>query len=141
VHTFRKYLLPAISAFILFAGCGQDPVRDPLTSGVLATFRVGDDIFKVWITDEDALADVIAWWGGNMSKTIPDGKLNLGPGTVGYNQPWAWHLDQDDIVIRETAPDTCNGTPTEVNESLGEWLDDPGRYCPHDAELILLESL
>ena len=70
----------AIAAFGLFAACGEDPVSDPLTDGVMATFVAQGDTFLVWITDEQARNDVVAVWNGIGNRSIPDGSLNLGPG-------------------------------------------------------------
>ena len=126
---------------VLTSACGEDPVGAMLTDGVLATFVVEGDTFKVWITDEQARTDVIAVLNGNSNRTIPDGQINLGPGIVQYNAPWSWHLDAEEIQMVDQADAVCDGTPSEVQANLSEWIDDPGRFCPSGAELIFLESL
>ncbi len=126
---------------IVVAGCGQDPVSPPLSDGVLGTFVAKGDTFDVWITNAQARADVVAVWNGTGTKTIPSGKLNLGPGTLAYNQPWSWNIDQDDIQMVAAAADECNGTPSEVEADLDGWINGKGRFCPGDSKLIFLESL
>ena len=126
---------------VLVAGCGEDPVSEPLSDGVMGTFVANSDTFKVWITDDQARADVVAVWNGTGNKTIPNGKLNLGPGILAYNEPWSWHIDQDDISMVASASEECDGTPSEVEANLDEWINDKGQFCPSDSKLIFLESL
>jgi len=131
----------AASIFVFVAGCGQNPVTEPLSDGVLGTFVAKGDTFKVWITEAQARADVVAVWNGESNKSIPDGKLNAGPGILEYNAPWAWHIDQDDIAMVSLASEECDATPTEVEADLAEWVNEKGRLCPSGSTLIFLESL
>lgn len=130
----------AAIAAVVIAGCGQNPVTAPLTDGVMGTFVAKGDTFKVWITNSQARADVVAVWNGTSNKTIPDGKLNGGPGTLMYNEPWAWHIDQDDIAMVSSAQEVCDATPSEVEADLEEWVNEKGRFCPAGSALIFLES-
>jgi hypothetical protein len=126
---------------LLAAGCGQNPVSQPLSDGVMATFVAAGDTFQVWITDSQARSDVVAVFRGESNKTIPDGKLNGGPGILEYNIPWAWHIDQDDIRMVETASEVCDATPSEVEADLVEWVNNKGRFCPSGSVLLFIESL
>jgi len=130
-----------VIAGVVLAGCGQNPVSQPLSDGVMGTFVAKGDTFKVWITNAQARADVVAVWQGESDKSIPDGKLNAGPGILMYNEPWAWHIDQDDITMVSSAPEVCDGTPSEVEANLEEWVNEKGRFCPTGSVLIFLESL
>lgn len=144
---FHQYsLLVAVAAGVLISACGEDPFKPPLSDGVMATFAVtsdttANDTFKVWITNSQASADVVAAWNGQSDKRIPHGKLNLGPGTLAYNQPWAWHIDQDDVMMVSSAPEECDGTPSEVEADLDGWINSKGEFCPSGSQLIFLESL
>ena len=138
---FSFWISTAALVGILVAGCGEDPVSEPLSDGVMATFIASNDTFKVWITNAQARADVVAVWNGTSTKTIPDGKLNGGPGILEYNVPWAWHIDQDNIQMVATAAEECDGTPSEVQADLDEWVNEKGRFCPGGSRLIFLESL
>jgi hypothetical protein len=137
-------LASAVSIMLVtltLAACGEDPVRDPLTDGVMATFVADADTFRVWITNSQARSDVVAVWRGEGNRSVPDGRVNQGPGLLSYNEPWSWHLDQDDIRMQESASESCAGTPQEVEEDVASWITEKGRLCPPGARLIFLESL
>ncbi len=131
----------AAIAGVVISGCGQNPVSPPLSDGVMGTFVADDDTFKVWITNAQARADIVAVWNGQSDKTIPDGKLNAGPGILMYNEPWAWNIDQDDISMVASASEECDATPSEVEANLDEWVNEKGRFCPSGSQLVFLESL
>ena len=134
-------LLAGMSMVFTLTGCGEDPTRPPLTDGVMGTFVAEGDTFKVWVTDQAARNELVAVWNGQSNKSIPDGTLNLGPGTLQYNDPWSWHIDQDEIEMVETAAPECDASPSEVEANLAEWINDRQRFCPSGSQLIFLESL
>lgn len=106
----------------------------------MATFEVAGDTFRVWMTDQQAGSDAVAAWLGQSDKRIPNGKLNAGPGIRAYNEPWSWHLDPEDVGMVQSAADDCDGTPSEVEANLVEWVNEKGRFCPSGADLIFLEE-
>ena len=121
----------------LVVGCDSgitDPEQD-LEGGVLATFRVSGEDFRVWVTNETTIQQILALSDGQSAANIPNGKLIEGAGPGGYNQPWTWHLDPEDIEMAESTIELCDGRPSLVDELLEEYLTG-GRFCPWGAELI-----
>lgn len=119
------------------AGCGTDPAAPPrLEGGVLATFDVLGEEFRVWTDDRNAIEQLIALRNG----TIPAGRVVRGPGRADHNEPWSWHVDPDDFQIVEQTFEICDGRPSLVEENLTHWIDTVERYCPWAAELTELED-
>jgi len=136
---FKMCLIAA--CLLLFAGCGEDRIRDVGDSTLEATFRVDDETFKVRITNSKTIEDIVDVWQRTSSATIPNGALLPGSGDGDYNKPWSWHLDSEDIEMAEVTTEVCSAKPSEVEANLDEWLNNVRRYCPWSAELIALRSL
>jgi hypothetical protein len=120
------------------AGCPAvgEPKDSGLQGGVLATFRVIDEEFKVWVTDEQAIQDLFALDAGTSQANIPAGTLATGPGQAGHNEPWGWHYDPESIEMAEVTIEVCDGLPSYVEEHLEDFL--LVGYCPWSAELVEL---
>lgn len=111
-----------------------------LAGGVVATFAVGSDQFKVWITNPSAIARVMALSRGEGGGSIPNGRLRRGPGRAAHNAPFSWHLDPEDIQVVEFTIELCDGNPTYVEANVPEYADRIGRYCPWGATLISVKE-
>ena len=123
-----------------FAACSDATgPGDPLEGGVMATFEVSGERFDVWVTNSQAIADMIALEEGTSTANIPNGALRAGPGPGGYNAPWSWHLDAEDIEMAEAAIEVCDGRPSLVDELLDDYLL-VGRFCPWGAVLVGLDD-
>lgn len=129
-----------IALVIASMGCGEPTSpSDPdgsLSGGVLATFAVESDQFKVWITNPAAIARVEALSRGPGGGSIPNGRLLRGPGRASHNAPYSWHLDPNDIQIVDVTIELCDGSPKYVEANLPEYADRIGRYCPWGARLV-----
>jgi hypothetical protein len=127
---------------VLFNGSPlfTDPDDGELTGGVLATFAVGDEQFKLWTTNETTIEQLFALQAGESQANIPNGPLLLGPGVANHNAPWSWHFDPEQTEMAEVTIELCDGTPSYVEENLDEWMEQVGRYCPWSAELVSLED-
>ena len=112
-----------------------------LTGGVLATFDVQGELFQLWTTNPDTIADILALEAGESEATIPNGPIHREPGEALHNYPWSWHLDPQQTEMAETAMEVCDGTPSQVENNLDEFVDNIGQYCPWNAELIHVEDL
>lgn len=135
-------LLPLLMACALTASCGDgatDPA-DELRGGVLATFSVNGERFRVWITDETAIRQVLDLRDGLSQAHIPNAPIHRGPGPGAHNEPYGWHLDGEEIRMAELAIEVCDGRPSYVEENVGEYVDNVGRYCPWGAELVEVED-
>ncbi|NIP59053.1 MAG: hypothetical protein GWM92_08530 [Gemmatimonadetes bacterium] len=139
MHRRSLFVIPLLLAAL--AGCGSNPAAPPrLEGGVLATFDVLDEVFRVWTDDGEAIDQLFALRSGTSPATIPTGRLLPGPGRGDHNEPWSWHLDPDDFEIVELTIELCDGRPSSVEESLDYWIDTVERFCPWAAELAELED-
>lgn len=124
---------------ILGAACGSpsrpSPPSNELRGGVLATFAVGTEQFKVWMTNPAAINRVLALHAGGSGGSIPNGRIRRGSGQAQHNAPYSWHLDPADIEIVDLAIEVCDGRPSYVEANVGEYVDRINRYCPWGARL------
>lgn len=126
---------------ILAMACGgptspSDPSQ--LKGGVLATFAVGNEQFKVWVTNGSAIARLEALSRGAGGGSIPNARVRRGPGRGAHNAPYSWHMDPTDIEIVDATIELCDGNPKYVDENVSEYVDRIGRYCPWGAKLVTL---
>lgn len=129
-------LLPALAA------CGESfppGPPDELDRGVLATFQVVEDTFRVWATHPEAVRQLIALRDGRSRANIPIGRLRQGPGKGQFNAPWSWHHPPDSVGMAEVAIEVCDGRPSFVEENVADWIGE--LYCPWSAELLALQDL
>lgn len=142
----RWRLTLALVGGLLIAACNgaAQPGATPtpaLTGGVLATFDAAGETFKVWVTNPETIAQLLALQRGESTANIPNGRILAGPGEGGHNAPWSWHLDPEDITLAEMTMELCDGAPNYVEDNLAEFTDNIGRYCPWSAELVELQDL
>lgn len=133
----------AVIAAVLASGCGDGgPTAPPeeLEGGVLATFRVQSETFRVWTDRPAAIEDLMALEDGESSATIPNAPLRRGPGRGDHNEPWSWHMDPDGLELAGATAEYCDGRPSFVESELDRWMDEVGRYCPWSAELVRLRD-
>lgn len=130
------FLLP-----MAIQGCsdgGLSPTPN-LEEGVLATFRVEGDTFRLWTTNPTTITDLFALQAGKSQANIPNGPLLPGAGPGDHNHPWSWHLDPEGTEMAENTVEVCSGTPSYVEETLADWLA-LGQYCPWGAVLVKLRD-
>lgn len=136
--------IPAAAAIVLaLGGCDSDPTSpddEELAGGVLATFEVSGDEFRVWTDDTETIEQLLALEAGESQANIPNGRLVEGPGRGDHNAPWSWHLDPDEVAMAEVTVEVCDGRPSFVEEDLTYWLEQVGSFCPWNAELIELQD-
>ena len=134
--------LPYLGTIALLIACGGSPtVPSELRGGVLATFDVVGQRFKVWITNKAAIDQAVALRAGTSTSTIPVGRLRRGSGQGSHNAPYNWHMDPDDIQFASVAIEVCDGTPDYVESHSGEFVDVVKTYCPWAAKLVALQDL
>jgi hypothetical protein len=123
---------------LIGAACSgpSSPTADPLAGGVVATFRVGNDSFRVWIRNSRTIAEVLALQRGASLENIPNGRLRIGAGQGSHNVPYSWHLDPDDIEMAGAAIEVCDGAPSYIEAHRDEFISQVGRYCPWGATLV-----
>lgn len=148
LRMFALALLLAMS--LLAAACGDDnddatstPADDgkaALAGGLLASFQVGEESFRVWITNPATIQQVLDLEVGASTASIPTGRILDGPGTGDHNAPWTWHLDPEDIEMADFTIEVCDATPSYVEDNKREFIDVVLRYCPWSAELASVED-
>lgn len=117
-------------------GCSEPKLS--LSGGILVTFGVSGEKYRVFVTDADTVRDVFAVERGESQATIPSGRLVRG--AVDYNKPWGWHIDPQDIVMAEITMELCDGLPSHVEEDIDYWVDTVGRFCPWSAKIVKIED-
>jgi len=134
-----------ILAAVAQAGCGDSPTdpSDPspgLRGGVLATFDVSGETFRVWFTDPGAIRAVLLVRDGESRATIPIGPLRRGSGPGAHNAPWSWHLDPANVRMAEVAIELCDGRPSYLQAHLNEFITTVEQYCPWGARLVIVDD-
>ncbi len=113
--------------------------RNALSGGVLATFQVVEEQFRLWTTAEATIEQLLAMrtegTGG-----FPLGTIREGPGVGAHNSPWSWHFDPQELAIAEFAIELCDGLPSHLEGDLSYWLGTVAAYCPWSAKLVELED-
>lgn len=111
--------------------CGMLPA-----SGVYATFRVVNDVFRASITNPTGIDQALALWAGKSQAKIPVGILECGNGAL--NCGWTWSMTPSSITFAELTIEVCDATPSYVQGNCSSFPD--GRYCPWSAELTELRD-
>jgi len=117
------------------------PVNAPaLRGGVLATFEVHGEVFRVWVTNSEAIDQLFALRQGQSTGTIPIGRVLHGPGRAAHNAPWRWHLDPDEFGLAEFTIELCDARPSFVQENVNYFVKTVRTYCPWGAVLFDLQD-
>ena len=106
------------------------------SKGLLATFRVVDEVFHSLITSPTGIQQAIDLWQGRSVANIPVGRLECK--RARYNCPYSWHQVPDTIEFAEFAIEVCDGLPSFVEDDCPSF--GAGQYCPFAAELTLLQD-
>ena len=145
--SFALALLVAFSVSTTYAAGGPHAARasnpgeaHALKGGVLATFAVGNEVFRLWTTNPQTIDQLYALWNGTSTANIPIGPVERGPGKAGYNRPWTWHLDPQLTTMTEVAAGVCDAEPSYLQANLQTWIRTVGYYCPWGARLIGLQD-
>ncbi len=146
-HPGERFFILFLIFSILLSACTQRvagvdiPVLANLQGGILATFRVHNQMFRVWITNPNTIQQIFDLQTGKSRANIPEGSILLGPGENNYNSPYSWHLDPDNIEMSASVPDpACNVDPEQVETHLQNYVDQIRRYCPSAAILINVQD-
>jgi hypothetical protein len=140
LERLMKRLLFSVAVFLLVmatVGCGSEETPTP-SGGILVTFDVLGETYKVFITNEDTIEEVFAVQRGESQATIPSGRLI--EGAAFYNEPWSWHIDSEDIHMAEFTIELCDGLPSQVEAALDYWVNTVKRFCPWHAEIAKIED-
>jgi hypothetical protein len=106
-----------------------------LRGGIVATFDVDGERFRVWVTNPQTIEQILALRDGTSEASIPNGRLRRRAGRRRHNRPWHWHLDPEEIEMAEATIELCDGRPSFIEENRDEFIAQVGRYCPWLARL------
>lgn len=105
-----------------------------LGDGVVVTFRVGSEEYRILLTDPADIAIAEQLLAGEEAPRIPSGVIVRG-GDGGVNTGYSWHIDPDTVEFAEVTIELCDGLPSYVED--GSLSGD--RFCPWSAEVIAIE--
>ena len=129
----------SIVTVLAASACGSPASPTPdvaLEGGIVATFAVGSETFRVWIRNTEAIEQVLALQRGTSTASIPNGRLRAGNGQGEHNAPFSWHLDPDDIQMAGATIELCDGAPSYIEAHRDEFIAQVNRYCPWGARLM-----
>ncbi len=130
---------------MLLAACAASGAATPtaagLKGGVLASFEVEGERFKVWVTKPETIQQILDLKEGKSTANIPNGRIARGSGLGNHNAPWSWHLDAQEIAMADVTIEVCDGKPSYVEEHLDEYVNTVERYCPWAAKLVDVQDL
>ena len=136
----RRWTVWLMAMAIAGWGGPAAPDAGPLRGGVVATFTVGGEAFKVWVRNPRAIDDLLALQRGTSQASIPNGVLRAGAGQGSHNTPYSWHLDADEIQMAGVTIEVCDGAPSYVQAHRDEFIATVGRYCPWGARLASIQD-
>ena len=120
-----------VCAALCSGACGgRSPTRP--ASGVLVTFAVADETFRVWLTAAEQIAAARAAQQGGRAR-IPNGRIVSG---TQINAGWSWHIEDMEFV--EFTIELCDGRPSDVEREGTSFGG--GRFCPWTARVVRLEG-
>lgn len=125
----------ATLALVLFAAafsaaCGDDNPNSPSDDAV-ATFRVGNETFRVHLTTPEQIRGAELALGNGPAK-IPSGRIVAG---TDVNEGYNWHLV--DVTFAEVTIELCDGLPSDVQRAGVSFGG--GRFCPWTARVLSID--
>lgn len=142
-HSTPRAVVALLALLLLLPACDSDPAHDDedaLQGGLLATFTVEGEAFKIWITNPQTIQQILDLRDGKSQANIPNGPLRAGPGPNAHNEPWSWHLDPHATEMAENTIEVCSARPSFVEADLDEWINVVGQFCPWSATLAQVED-
>ncbi len=140
----RNRGLALIPAALLLAGCATSaspsptptqrpspaPSASPAQTGVVVTFRVIDQEYRIGLTDPADIEIARKLLRGEQAPGIPNGIVVRGD--PGVNTGYTWHIDPASVEFADVTTEVCDGLPSDVEANLIT----SDRYCPWQARVI-----
>ena len=109
------------------------PSPSPSLGLAVAVFRVGEEEYRILITDPADLAIAQRLLAGDdTAARIPNGLIVRDD--VSVNEPWSWSIDPDSLEFADMTTEVCDGLPSYVEDGslTGDY------FCPWSAEIVEL---
>ena len=134
-----------IPAALVFAACsaGVNPSPSPspaaapsaspapsASAGVVVTFRVIDEEYRIELTDPADVGIARKLLRGEVAPAIPNGIVVRGE--PGVNTGYTWHIDPASLEFSDVTTEVCDGLPSDVEANRIT----SDRYCPWQAKVI-----
>jgi hypothetical protein len=132
-------LLPAA---LVFAACsiganpspspGHSPApsASPAPTGVVVTFRVVDQEYRIELTDPADIEIARKLLRGEVAPGIPNGIVVRGDPSV--NTGYTWHIDPASLEFADVTTEVCDGLPSDVEANTIT----SDHYCPWQAKVV-----
>ncbi len=111
-----------------------------LHGGILATFKEDNQEFHVWVTSPDAIQQLLDLQQSKSHAPILYGRILAGPGIDNYNAPYNWHLDPEDVQIRNTPSKNCNIKVSDIEANVNYYINNVKYVCSQGAILVKVED-
>ena len=109
----------------MFPSCSTDP--DPAFAEFVVD--VDSETFVARVSDPETITRFRDALAGRASG-FPAGPLRSGNG--GFNAPWTWHIDPEEVRLVEAAIEVCDGRPSYVEAHQSDFPT----YCPWGARVV-----
>jgi len=131
-----------ISAASLFAACtigaspspspgpSPAPSASPAPTGVVVTFRVIDQEYRIELTDPADIEIARKLLRGEVAPAIPNGIVVRGD--PGVNTGYTWHIDPASLEFADVTTEVCDGLPSDVEANTIT----SDHYCPWQAKVV-----
>ncbi|HEX6474755.1 MAG TPA: hypothetical protein VF114_06680 [Candidatus Limnocylindria bacterium] len=105
-----------------------------VATGAIVTLRVGDEEYRVLLTDDDDIATAEELAAGDRNPLIPVGTI-VRTDDGGVNTGYSWHIDPATFEWAEMTIEVCDGRPSYVED--GSLSGDI--FCPWSAQVVSVE--
>ena len=104
-------------------------------AGTVVTFQVGDEQYRIELTDPADIAIARQLHAGQEAPRIPNGLIVRGD-DGGVNIGYSWHIDPASLEFADFTTEVCDGLPSYVEDGTltGDY------FCPWSAEVIAISD-
>jgi hypothetical protein len=107
----------------------------PASANTVVTFQVGDEQYRIQLTDPADIAIARQLLAGEEAPRIPNGLIVRGD-DGGVNTGYSWHIDPSSLEFADMTTEVCDGLPSHVEDGslTGDY------FCPWSAEVIAISD-
>ena len=105
------------------------------SAGTVVTFQVGEEQYRILLTDPADIAIARQLLAGDEAPGIPNG-LIVRDDDGGVNTGYSWHIDPSSLEFADFTTEVCDGLPSYVEDGslTGNY------FCPWSAEVISISD-